>query len=356
MWKQPVVNQSVRFMAYDIHRHGLMPKPETGTVALIGAAFADGQPIKGVEKAPDVFRESGVEAVVRATGWGYEDRGNVKPAAERSGKTEANADEYYDSSFVKNSLTVGASCEGICNAVEKAAREGKFVLTIGGDHGIACGTLSGIARARPDAAYLWIDAHADCNTPSTSPSGNYHGMPLAHVLGWFEKRVEGFEWVHDHIDRHGPIPERNCAIIALRDVDEKERELLKKSEVHVFTMTDVDRHGIGKTIDMALSKIDAKGRRPLHVSCDVDSVDPEVVPGTGTLVRGGLSYREAHYIMEQLAQTGRLGSIDFVEVNPVLDVDDNTHFHGDDPNIKGNCKTTRFALGLVASVLGKAII
>jgi len=253
---------------------------------------------------------------------------------------------------------VGASGAGVGAVYERvysAAADGKFVLTIGGDHSIASGSITAILQRRPEAAVVWVDAHGDCNTPDSSPSGNYHGMPLAHLMGWFGKRVAGFEWCDDHLAKQGALPEDRVALIALRDVDPEERELLRKSGVHVFTMTDVDRLGIGAVMEMALERVDPKKRRPLHLSFDIDSCDPNIAPGTGTKARGGLSYREAHYICERLAMTRRLGSMDLVEVNPALDEPCKEGMHGDDPDIKGT-ETVRLGIELVGSALGRTIV
>jgi len=229
------------------------------------------------------------------------------------------------------------------------------VLTVGGDHSIASGSITGIMKHRRDLAVVWVDAHGDCNTPETSPSKNYHGMPLAHILGWFQHRVTGFDWCDDFLATSGPLPEENVALIALRDVDPPERALLRACGVHVFTMQDIDRYGIGPIMEMALERIDPKGRRPLHLSFDIDSCDPTIAPGTGTKARGGLSYREAHYICERLACTHRLGSMDLVEVNPELDQALSETMHGDDPEI-GGTETVRLGIELVASALGKTIV
>lgn len=340
--------------------HGIgVDKPQPGHVAMVGAPLADGQPLGGVKMAPDAFRKAGVEKMIRKLDWRFDDKGDaassedaasVKPPARLAGV------EYYPNEKVLNSAVVGAGVGGVYKKVSEAAKENKFVLTVGGDHSIGSGTIAGVLTARPETAVIWVDAHGDCNTPDTSPSGNYHGMPLGHILGWFKKRVEGFEWCDDHIAKHGPLREDRACIIALRDIDPEERILLRKSDVHVFSMADIDRHGIGAVMEMALDSIDPKRRLPLHLSFDIDACDPEVAPGTGTKARGGLSFREAHYICERMAMTGRLGSMDIVEVNPDLDEEkEQEHLHGDDTDINGSA-TVRFGLELVASALGKTII
>eukprot|EP00929_Paragymnodinium_shiwhaense_P008268 TRINITY_DN112217_c0_g1_i1.p1 TRINITY_DN112217_c0_g1~~TRINITY_DN112217_c0_g1_i1.p1 ORF type:complete len:367 (+),score=106.97 TRINITY_DN112217_c0_g1_i1:76-1176(+) len=338
--------------------HQWVERPTPGTVAMVGAPLCEGQPLGGVKLAPDAFRKAGVEKMVKKLTWGFEDRGDVPPAEElmkaaAPGKKDG---EYYPDSKVHNSAVVGAGVGAVYRKVAEAAKEGKFVLTVGGDHSIGSGTIAGMLEARPETAVIWVDAHGDCNTPDTSPSGNYHGMPLGHILGWFQKRVEGFEWCDDHIEKQGPLQEARTCLIALRDLDAEERQLLRKSNVHVYSMADIDRHGIGEVMEMALDAIDPKRRLPLHLSFDIDSCDPEIAPGTGTKARGGLSFREAHYICERMAMTGRLKSMDIVEVNPALDDGKEAEkMHGDDEDIGGSA-TVRFSMELVASALGKSII
>jgi len=338
--------------------HKWEEKPTPGTVAMVGAPLCEGQTLGGVNLAPDAFRDSGLQKVIDSLNWGFEDHGDVPRAVEVAKhatpvrKAEAT---YYPTEDVKNSDVVGAGVGAVMERVYQASANGNFVLTVGGDHSVAAGSITGILKRRPDTAVVWIDAHGDCNTPDTSPSGNYHGMPLAHVMGWFDKRVEGFEWCDDHLEQHGPLPEDRVALIALRDVDAEERELLRNSHVHVFCMQDIDRHGIGAVMEMALQRVDPKNRRPLHLSFDIDSCDPVIAPGTGTKARGGLSYREAHYICERLAMTRRLGSMDIVEVNPALDEPVKETMHGDDLEIKGT-ETVRLGIELVASALGKTIV
>lgn len=336
--------------------HTWVPRPEPGTLAVIGAPLCEGQSLGGVNLAPGAFRTSGFEKAVRSLKWDFLDFGDVqRPGAVAQTAAFPVNEEYYPREMVKNSVVVGAGVQLVHEKVSEAASGRNFVLTIGGDHSIASGTISGIMRHRPELAVIWVDAHSDCNTPETSPSKNYHGMPLAHLLGWFGRSVAGFEWMDDHLDEVGALPEDRVALIALRDVDPPERELLKNSGVHVFTMNDVDRLGIGEVMEMALQCVDPKNRRPLHLSFDIDGCDPTIAPGTGTKARGGLSYRESHYICERLASTGRLGSMDLVEINPALDRDVAEGMHGDDPDIRGT-ETVRLGIELVTSALGKTIV
>jgi len=336
------------------HVWGLAPAPRT--VAVVGAPLCDGQDLGGVELAPACLRKAGLETAVRSLMWGFDDRGDAHGANIEASTAQFPAadDEYYGPEMVKNCLSVGSGVGDVYERVRAAAADGRFVLTLGGDHSIAAGSIPGIMMHRPELAVVWVDAHGDCNTPETSPSKNYHGMPMAHVMGWFSKRVRGFEWWDAHEDVVGILPETRVAHIALRDVDPMEKALLRESGVHVFTMTEIDRHGIGAVMQQALDRIDPKGKRPLHLSFDVDSCDPSIAPGTGTKARGGLSYREAHYICEHLAATRRLGSMDLVEINPSIDAPIAEGMHGDDPTIQGT-ETVRLGIELVASALGKTI-
>jgi len=334
---------------------GFVDKPKPRTVGLVGAPLCEGQSLGGVDLAPAALRDAGLERLIKGLQWDFVDHGDASVPKElpvpRAGAT---GDSYYDLEKVTNCRTLGPGVGSIYEKVSKAANADQFVLSIGGDHSIGSATIAGVCQARPETAVIWIDAHADCNHPGTSPSGNYHGMPLAHILGWFDKRVQGFEWCDDHLAKHGPIREDRVALIGLRDVDAGEREMLRKSGVHVFTMADVDRYGIGPVMEMALERVDPKERLPLHLSFDIDSIDPTYAPGTGTKSRGGLSYREAHYICERLAMTDRLGSMDLVEVNPALDKPVEEKMHGDNDEIVGG-ETVRLGLELIGSALGKTI-
>lgn len=331
-------------------------RPEPGTVALVGAPLADGQPLGGVDLGPDAMRAGGLEQVVKNLGWGFVDMGNTARPGPQPPYTSEDDPNYYGPELVENALANGEGVGNVHRMVKEAAKDDRFVLTVGGDHSIAAGSITALYQSRPDMAVVWIDAHGDCNTPDSSPSAHYHGMPLAHALGWFQKKVRGFEWCNEHLEKFGPLSDERCTLIALRDVDATERELLRKSGVHVFTMHDIDRHGIGAIMQAALDRVDPKGVRPLHLSFDVDACDPLVIPGTGTKAKGGLTYREAHYICETMAITGRLKSMDLVEVNPALDKEEAPEvLHGDDPTITG-CETVRVAIELVASALGKTIV
>lgn len=229
-------------------------------------------------------------------------------------------------------------------------KKGRFMLNLGGDHGLASGTITGSLRTYPNLRVIWVDAHGDCNTPTTSPSGNYHGMPMAHVFGWIKKGdLKAFDWLDIHIK-----PE-NVVYIGLRDIDPEEKKLLAKDNVRYYTPYDIDNMGGIKFVMDDIFKylhVSKDDNNPIHVSWDVDACDPSYIYGTGTKARAGLSERESHYILQRIADTGNLVSLDMVEVNPTLDkIKEREHYHGDNPKIKGTMSVCN-AIELTASALG----
>jgi arginase len=226
----------------------------------------------------------------------------------------------------------------IARKVDRIMSLGHFPLLLGGDHSIAVGTLSGIGafshRQGKKTGVLWIDAHGDINTPETSPSGNIHGMPLAALLGFGATEL---------IEIGGAFPKvdpSNVVLVGIRSLDAGEKKRLKDTGVQVHTMSDIDRHGVDRVMKKALARV-TDGTDYVHVSFDLDAVDPTVAPGVGTPVKGGLDYREAHLIMEVIADAGIMTSLEMVEVNPILD--------------QGNASAA-FAVELVQSAFGKKIL
>eukprot|EP00927_Polykrikos_kofoidii_P041539 TRINITY_DN35418_c0_g2_i1.p1 TRINITY_DN35418_c0_g2~~TRINITY_DN35418_c0_g2_i1.p1 ORF type:complete len:372 (+),score=42.85 TRINITY_DN35418_c0_g2_i1:88-1203(+) len=351
-------NESLPLSGSSLFQSVVSSDADAQTVGVVGAPYGWGQSLPGVELAPAAFRAGGLETAIRDLNWTFNDYGDINPADTMLSESLPGStpeDEYYPEGQVKNSTMVGAALRAIHDRVVSVAANNKVVLTIGGDHSVTAGTISGIMQCRPDAAVIHVSAYSDCNTPSTSRSGNYHGMWLAHLLGWFKKRVKGFEWFDDFLKSKGPLPEARVALLALRNVDSEERTLLRESGVHIFTMADIDSDGIGVVMERVLDRIDPMKRRPLHLSFDIGSCDPSIAPGTGTKTRGGLSLREAHFICEKIAQTKRLGSMDIVEVNPAIDRPVEERFHGDDPLIKAS-ETVSRGIELIASALGKTTV
>jgi arginase len=223
-------------------------------------------------------------------------------------------------------------CTSLADRVEETLEAGATPLVLGGDHSIAIGSVTGSARGATIGA-IWFDAHGDFNTPTTSPSGNVHGMPLAALLGIGE--FEGVEWASAE-----GLREENVAIVGLRSLDAAERRAIRESDVTAFTMSDIDEDGIASVVDEALD-VATSGTDGIHVSLDLDWLDPREAPGVGTPVRGGVTYREAHSALERVAETGALRSIELVEVNPILDEHN---------------ETATLATELATSGLGKRIL
>ncbi|MCY7301594.1 MAG: arginase [Thermoleophilia bacterium] len=295
-------------------------------VSIIGAPLDLGQTRRGVDMGPSAIRYAGLEERLTEIGHTVTDEGNVvAPEPEALALVDERA------RFLPEIL---ASCAQLASLVEATVRDGARPLVLGGDHSIALGTLAGLAAAAGQpGGVIWIDAHGDLNTPETSPSGNVHGMSLGGAVG----RANGW-FTHDGLTLPALDPSR-VALVGIRSLDEGEREFLRESDIRVFTMSDIDRIGIERTMREALDRVAGSGF--VHVSFDLDSLDPEVAPGVGTPVRGGLTYREAHLACELIAESGIVGSLEVVEANPILDRENTTALT---------------AVELVASALGKTIL
>lgn len=286
-------------------------------VGVIGAPMSLGQPLSGTELAPAALRGANLRETVEAIGWEYYDHGDVQIPS----PIVADGDLIPKT---RTSMAVGQGCKLISDKMTEVRQQGHFALTLGGDHSIAVGTVSGALRANSQTRIIWVDAHADINTPLVSPSGNLHGMPLAFLMRLCDPTaVPGYDWLKD-VPRLDP---KNVVYIGLRDIDETEKNMIRDIKVKAFTMHAVDKYGIGKIMEMALDHLNlnmsgdgSEGSRttPIHISFDIDSVDPTYAPATGTAVPGGLSYREAHYLVEEVAATRLLVGLDMVEVNPQL--------------------------------------
>jgi len=295
-------------------------------VAVIGAPLDLGAGRRGVDMGPSAIRYAGLEQqLAQKLGVRVTDSGNViSPVVE----TTAMGDER--ARYLEQILDL---CDRLAGLVASAAGRGALPLVLGGDHSVALGSLVGMAQARGSGGVVWVDAHGDLNTPETSPTGNVHGMVLAAALG-----LAGDEFRRDGWPLPAVEPGK-LALVGVRSLDDGERELLHKLEARVFTMSEVDRIGVEPCMHEALAH--ASGAAFLHLSFDMDVVDPDYAPGVGTPVRGGLSYREAHLAMETVAESGLLDSMDVVEVNPILDREN---------------ATGQLAVELVASALGARIL
>jgi arginase len=295
------------------------------TVALIGASLDLGAGRRGVDMGPSAIRYAGLEARIERLGLDLRDWGNVEGAVPEA--------TQVGSERVRFLAAIKAACERVAELVAEAADGGLFPVVLGGDHSVALGTVGGLARVHGPGGVLWIDAHGDLNRPDTSPTGNVHGMPLAAALGLAGSEFDSKAWPLPAL-----APER-VALVGVRSLDPAEIELLSDLAVHVYTMSDVDRLGAERVIRQALSTIAGPGF--VHVSLDMDALDPDIAPGVGTPVRGGLSYREAHLALELVAESGLASSLEVVEVNPILDREN---------------ETAKLAVELVASALGARIL
>ncbi|CRG96611.1 arginase, putative [Plasmodium gallinaceum] len=354
-------------------------------VSIIGSPLGAGQPLGGVQLACDDLRKLGLHNVINFLGWKYEDLGNIEEHNEinkkkgeeenveidNRGKKVYSSDkplngcnniicepitkkylenDYY--SNIKNIELIGKFSERLFHVMSNELKKKNFVLNIGGDHSVAFASILSSLQIYKDLRVIWIDAHGDINTPETSPSGNYHGMPLAHSLGLFKKKVPYFEWSENLIY----LKPENLAIIGIRDIDTYEKIILKKYNINYYTIFDVEQNGIYNTILNALKRIDPNEKCPIHISLDIDSVDNIFAPGTGTIAKGGLTYREINLLMKILSDTKRVVSMDLVEYNPSLD-EKEKKFHGDSLPISENAtKTGKLCLELIARVLGYDIV
>jgi arginase len=298
---------------------------ETKAVAIIGAALDLGAGRRGVDMGPSAIRYAGLDARIEELGLRCEDWGNVTAAV-----AEASAVGDERARFL---ALIKETCERVAELVARAVAEEYLPLVLGGDHSVALGTLGGLCRVRGAGGVLWFDAHGDLNRPETSPTGNVHGMPLAAALGKAGAEFESAAF------RLPAIDAARVALVGVRALDEAERELLAELDARVYTMSDLDRLGVEPVMREALDHVAGDGF--VHLSLDMDVLDPEVAPGVGTPVRGGLSYREAHLAMELVAESGLIDSLEVVEVNPILD--------------RGN-ETAQLAVELVASALGARIL
>ena len=303
---------------------------ETKHIRIIGVPLDLGQSRRGVDMGPSAMRVAGLEAKLEALGYEVKDVGNV-PVALAETKTEGDPHAKYLKEITE-------TCSKEAELVVKTLESGAIPIVLGGDHSIAAGTVSGVAefyrQRHQRVGLLWIDAHTDINTPDSSPSGNVHGMPLGAIMGLFPSALT---------DLYGFSPKvqpQNCVLVGIRDVDEREREHIRKAGVHVFTMRDIDERGMRAVIEEAL-RIAGRGTVGYHVSLDLDWIDPEDAPGVGTPVWGGATYRESHLAMEIIADHGRMLSFEMVEVNPVLDERN---------------QTAELAVELALSAFGKKIL
>jgi len=292
---------------------------------VIGAALDLGQERRGVDMGPSAIRYAGLVARLEQLGRSPVDLGNVEAAVVEAVPMRDERLRYLPE--------ILATCERVAQLVSEAIASGHVPLVLGGDHSVALGTLGGLASVHGSGGVVWIDAHGDLNRPDNSPTGNVHGMPLAAAAGLAGDVFATDAWPLPAVD-----PSR-IALVGVRSLDSAERELLSRIDARVFTMSEIDRRGVERVVQAALSHVAGPGF--VHVSLDMDALDPDVAPGVGTPVRGGLSYREAHLALELVAESGLAGSLEVVEVNPILDREN---------------ETAKVAVELVTSALGARIL
>jgi arginase len=299
-------------------------------IRVIGVPLDLGQSRRGVDMGPSAVRVAGLEARLEALGHKVEDAGNILVAIAEQ-KKEGDPHAKYLKEIV-------ATCTKHAELVLKTLEAGKIPIVLGGDHSVAAGTMAGVAefhrRLEQKVGLIWIDAHTDINTPETSPSGNVHGMPLAAIMGLGPPELANI------FDFSPKVAAENCVLVGVRDIDAVEKENVRKAGVEVYTMRDIDERGMRAVMEEAL-RIAGRGTAGYHISLDMDWIDPEDAPGVGTPVRGGATYREAHLVMEAIADHGRMTSFEIVEVNPVIDEHN---------------RTADLAVELALSVFGKKIL
>jgi arginase len=299
-------------------------------IRILGVPLDLGQERRGVDMGPSAVRAAGLNSALKNLGHEVEDAGNIH--------VKIPEEQDFGDKCAKYLNEIAETCQEVAERIYQTLAADFFPLSLGGDHSIAIGTLAGVSkfyRARGESVgCIWIDAHADMNTPETSPTGNVHGMPFAATLGFGPPALT-------NIFGYAPkIQGSHCALVGVRDLDQRERCVVRESGVHVFTMRDIDEYGMRHVMEKALgvASLDTAG---FAVSFDVDVVDPDEAPGVGTPVRGGITFREAHLAMEMIADTKKMLSLEIVEVNPILDILN---------------KTATLGVGLVTSALGKRIL
>ena len=303
-------------------------------IEIVGVPMDLGGNRRGVDMGPSSIRYAGLAKKLAQIGYRVRDRGNVRvkdPDEGRATHLVEKIDRVGGRPKAHNVEEIVRAAEELANVVADIVKAGNIPLVLGGDHSIGIGTIAGLDRAGKRAGVIWIDAHGDINTPETSPSGNVHGMPFAVALGLAGDPFPA--------SLRGTTDGKQGVLLAIRDIDAGEKENIRKAGVTTITMADIDRSGMAKAMERAIAVAGQAGG--IHLSLDMDALDPNEAPGVGTPVRGGLSYREAQLAMEMLAASGKLRSLEIAEVNPILD---------------SRNSTASLAVELVASALGETIL
>ena len=299
-------------------------------IRIVGVPMDLGASRRGTDMGPSALRIAGLGPALRKMGLEVGRENDIAVPSPESRDPKSTQLRFH--------AEILSTCRELAVSVEKILQEGARPLVLGGDHSIALGTVSGVAsyfrEKDENIGLLWFDAHGDMNLPDTSPSGNIHGMPLAHLIGRGDDElasIGGFK---------GKIKPENVALIGVRDIDKNERNIIRESGIHIYTMRDIDERGMAGVAKEALEVMNA-GTAGFHLSFDVDGLDPSVAPGSGTLVAGGVSFREAHLLLEHCADSGTMVSMEVVELNPVID--------------NGN-ETAERVIQLIQSAFGLAIL
>ena len=300
------------------------------SVSILGVPLGYGSSMAGVDIGPAALRVARLNQRITRLGYSVDDRGDMRLERPRSFPEEGEKLKYV--------AEISNACEQLAIDVEEILNAGQLPLILGGDHSIAIGSFAGVAsyykKREQTIGLIWFDAHADMNTHESTPSGNIHGMPLAALLGYGTPELVNVGGFAPKLDP------KLCAHVGARDIDPGERELIRKLGVRFFTMREIDERGMSACMDEAIA-IASRGTGGYAVTFDVDALDPGDAPGSGTLVRGGLTYREAHLGMEKIAEAGGMRSLEIVEINTALDV---------------NNKTAELGVELILSALGKTIL
>jgi len=312
------------------HNQGVTNSETQKAVGVLGVPLAYGASMAGVELGPAALRVARLNKRIKQLGYKVRDLGDLHVQDTQSAPEPGDKLKYL--------REISAACEELAQKVEEILNAGERPLVLGGDHSIAIGSITGFAvhcrRRNETPGLIWFDAHADMNMPETTPSGNIHGMPLAVVLGYGAPELVNLGGFTPKLDP------RFCAHVGARDVDPGERELIQKLGIRFITMREIDERGMSACMDEAI-EIASRASGGYAVTVDVDALDPGDAPGSGTLVRGGLTYREAHLAMEKIAEAGGLRSLEVVEINTALD---------------SNNKTAELGVELILSALGKTIL
>ncbi len=282
-------------------------------IRIIGVPMDLGASRRGVDMGPSALRVAGLQAKLKQLGRQVEDIGNII--------VKQPEEQHYGVKNAKYLEEISVTCKGLADIVLKTLDEDLLPLVLGGDHSIAVGTAGGAAahyhKESKRIGLIWLDAHGDMNTPESSPSGNVHGMPLASIMGYGPPELTDLGGIKPMVEP------RNIALVGIRDLDAKERRLVKDSGVHIFTMRDIDERGMREVMAEAL-RFAGDDTAGIAVSLDMDFVDPSDAPGVGTPVRGGVTYREAHLALEMIADSRAMVSFELVEINPVIDLHNTT--------------------------------